>query len=297
MRWLQAKRAEDNIFIVFQLILVIIVFGLTTNNERTSGVGDSTITSWLLFLILIVGVVATWRCRRRVAQQFHEINELKSRLTGSLKTVTDLDTQTRRELAEWMHGEIQHAIFHVGKTLQQSGLDEAIAELAVLNEKIARGGALKLYPMQLEISLGLALADLCAGRAELIIPRDLSFASMGKLDGLVIPFDLRLAIYRIIQEGINNAEKKGTVTQITVSLETVGTSIQITVFDNGHSVADIYSPSFGLRLIDAYTNVHQGSWKLSNVANGVALTAVFSDALHPVREIVPQRTQELRLSL
>ena len=297
MRWLGPKGLKDTFFVAIQTTLLISILGITINNARSEGDGGFTASSLLLVLILMVGVVATRYRRQKYAQQFHEINELKNRLADSLKTVTDLDTQTRREIAEWMHGEIQHSILRVGRTMKNAGFDEAITELANLNEKVAREGAQKLYPMQLEISLGLALADLCAGRAELTVPRDLSFASMGKLDGLVLPFDLRLAIYRIIQEGIINAEKKGTATQITVSLETVGTSIQITVFDNGHSLADTYSPSFGLRLIDAYTNVHQGSWKLSNVSHGVALTADFPDALHPVMEVVPQKTQELKLSL
>jgi signal transduction histidine kinase len=297
MRWITTKLTEETVVAVIQATLLAVVFGLAVNQAISTGINSFTLISQFLILILIVGVIARRRRQRKFARQIIEISELKSRLTDSLKTIIELDTQTRRDIAEWMHGEIQHAILRVGRTMKQTGLDEALTELAVLNEKVARGGAMKLYPMQLEISLGLALADLCAGRAELTVPRELSFASMGKLDGLVLPFDLRLAIYRIIQEGLNNAEKKGTATQITVSLETVGTSIQVTVFDNGHSVAENYSLSFGLRLIDAYTNVHQGSWKLSNVSDGVALTAVFSDVLHPVQDVVPQRTQQLKLSL
>jgi signal transduction histidine kinase len=150
--------------------------------------------------------------------------------------------------------------------------------------------------MQLQISLGVALADLCAGRAELTIPDEFSFGRVEKLSGLILPFDARLAIYRVVQEGINNAEKKGTATRIVVSLETKGTSVRVTVFDNGHFLPEKFSSSFGLSLVDAYTSANRGTWSLSNVADGVNLEAEFSDVLYPITDVVPTTLNDLKKS-
>jgi signal transduction histidine kinase len=187
-----------------------------------------------------------------------------------------LDISTRRELAFWIHGELQGAITAIGRSLRENGEDETADKLTDFNDKMIRMMAHRLYPSQLEVSLHLALGDLCHGRAELTMSDNLTPISFKNLQSLIVPFDLRLAIYRIVEEAITNAEKKPDTTKISVTVEAETDLIRISVLDNGAEFDIEQKHSLGFTLINTYVRQFTGHWAINNGDDGVLLTATLA---------------------
>ena len=272
-----------------QLIFAICVFDLVRRITQ----GDR-ISVYLLIAVLVLSALSGYRAfqdRLKDGQNTAEI-ELKtahnSQLMGQLGEV---DTQTRREIGAWLHSVVQPKLLSIARKAWTSKTevgDLLGAAIDELNEEVVRRYSHQLFPVQLEIALVLALADLLKGRAEFkfdqrmfplmgdvgeakSVPR-ISQENVGSLiprDQVFFPVSQRYAIYRIIEEAVANAEKKPSTTKITVDISIPQDQIIITVTDNGSPKNDSVAPGLGSRLIDTYTVLNGGAWALSNIDGGV----------------------------
>jgi glucose-6-phosphate-specific signal transduction histidine kinase len=245
-------------------------------------------------------ILTLWSFRRQnrliVSRRVMSRNlDLVSRYNSQLmEQLGELDLQTRQELGVWLHSTVQPKLLKIGRdawALNSVEGQALAAEIDVLNEEVVRGYSHQLFPVQLEIALVLALADLLHNRAEfnfdtrMYPPMDtapvrrnlLDFATHEnalKPDQVFFPLKQRFAIYRIVEEAVANAEKKVSTTKIVVNVTIPHDQIVITVVDNGAPIADSVEPGLGYRLIDTYTLMHNGAWGFSNIAEGVQFRCV-----------------------
>ncbi len=207
----------------------------------------------------------------------------------------ELDMQTRQDLGTWLHSTVQPKLLKIARVAWSVNSPETqaiAAEIDLLNEEVVRGYSHQLFPVQLQIALVLALADLLYERAEFsyddrMIPaihesteqNPLSPVDAGRIglkeNQVFFHIQQRFAIYRIVEEAVANAEKKPSTTKIRVDISIPKDQIIITVIDNGAPISDSVEPGLGSRLIDTYSLLHKGSWKLSNTAEGVEFRCVF----------------------
>ena len=205
--------------------------------------------------------------------------------------------ETRRELGAWLHSTVQPKLLSTARkawSLHNEGADAIASELDALNEDVVRRYSHHLFPIQLEIALALALADLLHERATFTFDKRMFPQLDAALERLPVPnmqtanrksllaenqvffpIKQRYAIYRIVEEAVSNAEKKASATEITVDISIPDEHIIITVIDNGESVSDLPAPGLGMRLIDSFTLLHGGSWNISNIPEGVQFQCIF----------------------
>lgn len=245
----------------------------------------------------MLGVSRILDQKRKTEIEFTNLKQTQESEKSAYKLLSSLDLLTRREIATWVHGDLQRSLLKITRSLQAAGQTEAANELALICDNGVRALSHKLYPLQLEVSLVLALTDLCLDRAELTVSDNISLLSFHTSQALVIPFNLRLAVYRITEESLNNAEKKPGTTKISVSVHAVENLIRISILDNGNPLSDAPNHSLGFTLINTYVKQFDGNWTISNTSSGVLLAAsLFLPATSTVSEMNPETLLTMRES-
>ena len=289
-----------------QLIFAICVFDLV----RRIAEGDR-LSVYLLAVVLVLTAISGVRAfedRLRDRQNNTEIALKTAHNSQLMGQLGEIDTQTRREIGAWLHSVVQPKLLSIARKAWASKTevgDLLGAAIDELNEEVVRRYSHQLFPVQLEIALVLALADLLKGRAEFKfdqrmfplmgdvaeakpVPRisQESVASLILGNQVFFPVPQRYAIYRIIEEAVANAEKKPSTTKITVDISIAHDLIIITVTDNGSPKNDSVAPGLGSRLIDTYTGLNGGTWALSNIDGGVQFCCELPIIMAP--EAAPQ---------
>ena len=88
---------------------------------------------------------------------------------------------------------------------------------------------------------------------------------------LVLGRERRYAAYRIIEEAVANAEKKASVSRITVDVCVKDGNLRISVLDNGDPIPESAKVGLGLSVIDAFVQKYEGNMAFTNVDSGVSL--------------------------
>jgi signal transduction histidine kinase len=232
--------------------------------------------------------------RRKVSNELVTISAYNLQL---LEQLSEIDTQTRRELGAWLHSVVQPRLLSIARKAwaDKSEIGTTLAtELDELNDNVVRRYSHQLFPVQLEIALVLALADMLEGRAEFnfdtrMLPLMGEVGEVGSVPKInpetmhslipksqvFFPIQQRYAIYRIVEEAVANAEKKPSTTKINVDISIPEDLIIISVIDDGSPVGESVEAGLGTRLIDTYSLLHKGSWHLKNISKGVEFRCVF----------------------
>jgi hypothetical protein len=134
----------------------------------------------------------------------------------------ELDMQTRQDLGTWLHSAVQPKLLKIARfawSVDSVETQAIAAEIDLLNEEVVRGYSHQLFPVQLQIALVLALADLLYERAEFsyddrmlpamqesleqnpLSPIDAGHIGLKK-NQVFFPIKQRFAIYRIIEEAV-----------------------------------------------------------------------------------------------
>jgi signal transduction histidine kinase len=171
-------------------------------------------------------------------------------------------------------------------------------QLDEFNESVLRKRAHDLYPPALTISLDFALRQLLSGTASFSIdPRltvdgtigvksdmesdagDIRESLQEKLAArLVLSSELKYAIYRCIEEGLNNALKHR-ARNISVSVEIDNLWIVCRVENDGDPLPADLSSGIGLVMVDTLVKQVNGDWSLKTVGGRTVFTLQFPKPL------------------
>lgn len=168
--------------------------------------------------------------------------------------------------------------------------DAAVDELKQIVNEIRRISS-NLAPSMLEdFGLNVALDWLCKEFKN--HNRELEVISTASIDESETPAALKLAIYRIVQESLNNVAKHASATRVDVSLMTTEKGIRLTIADNGRGYEnqdeshDFSMPSgLGLRSMRERVELTGGDFKFeSEPGQGFVIRAKWNAAdLHTIR--------------
>ena len=257
-------------------------------------VGGDRLSMLLLIVVFAMTAVSVNQYFRERAANVRNVIDLDLRTAQNaqlLVQLSEVDTQTRREIGAWLHSVVQPMLLAVARKARSRESEvgnELAAAIDTLNEEVVRRYSHQLFPVQLEISLILALADLLEGRATYTFDKRM-YPLMGEpveqaptsqfnkksVEALIpkgqefFPIQQRYSIYRIIEEALANAEKKPSTTKIAVDISIPQDQIIVTVIDDGSPKSETLIAGLGMHLIDTYTSLHGGTWELSNISNGV----------------------------
>ena len=199
-------------------------------------------------LVLGVGLVSGLTIRRSIEA-----------LAASRRAIVHAQETVRRAVAERLHGEVQGKLLALELQLRQAAdripRDPAGAERDVrgvierleLVRETTRAVSHQLHPAILRMGLPAALRSL-RDSLEPAVALQLDVApevearelrrSFGVADGATpppLPEDVRLALYRLVQEGVNNAVHHGGVAEVAVRLWSPRPDeLAVSVEDRGH---------------------------------------------------------------
>lgn len=169
---------------------------------------------------------------------------------AALAALQSEELRVRRDVAEGLHGSVQQRLVLVGARIDEvirqitegSSRNEAIANLISLRADLdhlrqvdVREMSQMLYPDGLEVGLAQAVR-IMVRRVPSTIAVDLSIAhAVSELDSYESGLNdmQRLALIRIIEEGVSNALRHGHASSLRVSLDYVDQVVRIEVEDDG----------------------------------------------------------------
>jgi two-component sensor histidine kinase len=186
------------------------------------------------------------------------------RIARPLNLRVSADERCRKEVADVLHGPIQTKlllldmrIHKLTEELQARGsASSLIADLAslevdidALREQDVRSLSHRLHPDLIGIGLGVALQALGNDVASLANVRVEFSEPLRSLDGVLdnqIPQSVRLEVYRMVEEAVNNAIRHGKARNITIRAEHATDILTITVVDDGRGFEQLRE-GFGIR--------------------------------------------------
>lgn len=238
------------------------------------------------------------------------IEVLESDLNSMKERMILVDSEIRKQVGVWLHGSVQSKLMKISRDLRSRNMPEIADQVDDLSECEIRNYAHQLFPPALNISLEAGLVELVGENVELVLDPRLSEQStgigqilhgrmkdVGNLlpDRLVLPSGLAYAIYRVVEEGLANANKKPGVTRIKVSVKVAGNVIEITVEDNGPRLIGPVSAGLGLTLFDIYSSNFGGQFSLENSRDGVVMRMVLRFTPVSVQDAISQKSKERRV--
>jgi PAS domain S-box-containing protein len=193
----------------------------------------------------------------------------------SRQRIVTLEESLRRDIAQELHGSVQTRLIVLQHRLTEleraAGSDEHAAELAELRQELRdlsenriRPISRRLYPSILRQGLVAALQSLGDGfEAALPVEMDLDpeLVKCEKADRRFIQEQVRLAAYRIAEEGLTNALKHACPTRAIIRLGTSSDGwLHLAVEDNGSGFdTELASNGVGLLMIQDYAEVVGGT--------------------------------------
>jgi len=163
---------------------------------------------------------------------------------------TEAEDRLRREMADVLHNRVQSRLLAATLRLRRVEhllledpaaaarfLEEVRRDLDTIREDDVREVSHLLHPAVVALGLVPALRRLARdlrGAAAVTVSVSSELAAADDLADPKVPEDVRLALYRLVEEATTNALKHGDATEVVVRAEVVaGQQVCVTVTDNG----------------------------------------------------------------
>lgn len=223
-----------------------------------------------------------------------ELRHADEALAASRQRFVDAQEKLRREMAEQLHGRLQNRLLVAAARIRQAidGLSdnparsaERLAATADLLGEIAqrdvRQIANQLHPMFARIGLLPFLRSLIeeyepSFRVEIRVP-DRPWAIETLAQPRLGP-QLGMAIYRVVEESLNNVQKHARAVSARVTLQpTANGALTVTIQDDGEGFdVDSVPPGFGILTMQDYVGSQGGAFQLhSSPGTGTTVAASF----------------------
>ena len=222
----------------------------------------------LFVLYLVMLVQSKHQEKERIASLNRQLGEANQRLRSyAIEAERMAETRERNRLAREIHDTLGHALTGIAAGLDaciilvDAAPEGAKKQLAKIRETARRGitdvrrSVKKLRPDDLEkLPLRHAIARMVAEFAESSSMK-IRIIALGWPDNL--REDEEEVIYRVVQEGITNANRHGQATEATVTIGTEPGRSYIIIADNGTG-CNAVEPGFGLRHMQERLNLLHG---------------------------------------
>ncbi|MGI6544107.1 MAG: ATP-binding protein [Limnochordia bacterium] len=244
--------------------------GLLYVDTHASG---NVLTETLLESLALLANYAAMALERAMHEEMARIGEAQRALIAA-------EEHSKQEIAELLHGKVQtrllvtwHRLGVVEQLMRSDPqraatvLAEARAELEDLRENEIRKTSHMLHPSIIKVGLMPALRSLITNFEDLIEVSVSTAASVAALDDPAvnkIPENIRLVVYRVLEEAINNAYRHGGARHVQVDLDLQDDGLMVVIQDDG-SGYDTKSSIPGLGFVNITARVSQaaGWWTIA----------------------------------
>lgn len=192
---------------------------------------------------------------------------------------TEREESIRRQIAELLHARVQNRLlvawYHLKRAQQLLAenpqqalklLDAAQALVDQVREQDIRQVAHSLHPSVLKIGLAPALAALTENIGDALqvdLEIDRQVAALDQPGPQRMPEALRLSLYRIVEEALNNVYRHAEATRVLIKLQRIRDQVELRVVDNGRGLDPArFQAGLGFSAIEARVADHHGRWRL-----------------------------------
>lgn len=233
----------------------------------------------VLIIQAIIGAL-----QEQLQRQVDATQEALDIVEAQAEALLQADEEVRRSVATLLHDRVQGGLLAACLRLQSVALehpssreevDRVIHELEQLRSLDVRRAVRTLSPSLKDVDLEPAISEL----AEPYLPA-LAVSISVPRDAVDDP-TVRLAAYRIIEQGLLNAIDHGDASHVAIAIECPPGCAEITVLEDGREVAPDRTAGFGTTLIDTWCRTLGGTWQLQpSTGHGAVLTAALPTGRH-----------------
>lgn len=198
----------------------------------------------------------------------------------------DSEEHTRREVASFLHNQVQAGLVVAAMQLKQTSLQTQGQLKAQLNSVVAALEEIRAFDVRdagRQLSPDFEILTLDSALEQLMQSYQKSMASdvVVEPESNNFPADMSLGIYRICEQAVLNAAIHGNSTGCFIRVDrTSDESLLVTVENNGSPVSTSGKNwGTGLAVVDAWVHKYNGTWSIKNTREG---TVLLKAVLHPL---------------
>lgn len=296
------KRDDGSLVMVGAIIFLVSVFtsvlgyaGMPQGFEAMHfGVGALIVTQGLILARRFAQYVRTQK--RLLAENAAMLERTRYQLSEVQRyrrLMQEREEGLRSQIAEMLHGRTQGRLLAALRNIDlafesirrdpsesEQRLNEAKGLLKLVREEDVREVGRRLHPSAVRAGLIPAVETLLRGvedAYQVTLDVDPAIETLDSPEDLKIPYELRLGVYRILEEALNNiarhAEAQNVHVSVALSPGPNGDSLLLEIRDDGKGCdPDQVTMGLGLQTIDARISDLGGSWRLeSSPGQGAAL--------------------------
>ncbi|HEY0215796.1 MAG TPA: ATP-binding protein [Cellulomonas sp.] len=286
----------------FGLQLLLGVYPDPTWSVFVAEVGSGAVVAWISAAIGLTTMLSRRRLRTQTADAAH--NALQIEL--ALQALQHEEIRVRREVAEGLHGSVQHRLVLVVARLDrlidrlgsgavtQEDLDlllEVREQIETVREADVRATSRMLYPEQLEVGMVPAIRALL-GRIPTSVNTRLGVADeVRTLDDPAAPQlsrAERLLAVRVVEEAVSNALRHGRAQVVDVRVSVVQDFVEVMVADDGRGFGDAPGPASGTARLSDRLRLAGGELRITSVP-GDGTQVVARVPVEALRTVVARR--------
>jgi signal transduction histidine kinase len=222
-----------------------------------------------------------------------ELREAAHQLSMSRRRIVGVEEELRRQVAQQLHGPVQNRLLVASHRLRMAmesedlAADESVKHIqqaadliADVNQATLRDVIRRLHPTLIRLSLSSAL-DSLANEFRPSFDVDIQVVAGGSDNQPArdeLPQELRLAVYRIVEEALNNVLKHAAATCVDVELtQTSDMKAELLIRDDGRGFdLDKQELGFGILTMQDYSGAVGGTLVVNSTpGSGTTIEAMF----------------------
>ena len=225
------------------------------------------------FVLIFLAILGA--SQRRLQAQVDRADDAVEALQQQAEALLAADEEVRRQVALVLHDRVQAGLIAaclrlrrtIGTTADRdaeiTGVVDQLEELRTLD---VRRAVYALSPNLREVDLQTALEEL----GDTYRPAMEVTCDVG--DDVTVPYDVRLGIYRIVEQCLLNSAIHGRASTCRITISSPAKEpLVVTVVDDGAGLETGNTSGFGTTLIDTWCRVLGATWSRSSRAEGVVV--------------------------
>lgn len=223
------------------------------------------IFTWLrsiIFALILLAILGA--SQRRLQAQVDRADDALAALRQQAEALLTADEQVRRQVSLLLHDRVQAGLIAACLRLRRSlgPIPDRDAEVARVVDQLEELRTLDVRRAVHALSPNLSEVDLVTALEELgETYRPAMTVTCAIQDGLDVPEDLRLGIYRVVEQCLLNSAMHGEAEHCRIEFRYAEADINVTVTDDGIGLSHGATSGFGTTLIDTWCRVLGAQWR------------------------------------
>lgn len=238
-----------------------------------------TITVARSVMLIIIVLALLGISERRLTEQIDRGDDALAAMTKQAEALLTADEEVRRQVSLLLHDRVQAgliaACLELRRTMSATISDDAerdarvarvVEQLEDLRILDVRQAVHALSPNLREVDLVTALDELADTY------RPAMAVQISADEGIAVPHDQRLGVYRIVEQSLLNAAVHGQAETCRIHLSANGDFLAMRISDDGAGIPAVPRPGFGTTVIDTWCRVLGASWERGPASPGTQVT-------------------------